>query len=133
LFCITTIFLQMKDIFLFYLCFISQKHSGYLYILKIKEIIKEANLRRVEIMNNKLLIIISFVLIIIAGVVTVLAFKQEEKKIETYKEQRQSPEEERKRSEEYEKNSVSDEIPLQIWAYVTTAIITVILIVIFMK
>src|SRR5699024_6444639 len=84
-------------------------------------------------MNTMLLIIISFVLIIIAGVVTVLAFKQEEKKIETYKEQRQSPEEERKRSEEYEKNSVSDVIPLQICAYVTTAIITVILIVIYMK
>src|SRR5699024_12852491 len=84
-------------------------------------------------MNTMLLIIISFVLIIIAGVVTVLAFKQEEKKIETYKEQRQSPEKERKRSEEYEKNSVADMIPLQIWAYVTTAFITVFLIVLFLK
>lgn len=80
-----------------------------------------------------MLIIASLVLILIAGIVTLLAFKQEENKIESYKEQNLSPIEERKRSQEYEENSVSSVVPLQIWTYTITAIITVVLIVMLMK
>lgn len=77
---------------------------------------------------NTILIVFSTVLVIVAGVVTWLAVKQEDKKIEEHK--KETPEEARQRSLEYEKNSVSSMIPVQIWAYGITTVVTIVLVII---
>lgn len=78
-----------------------------------------------------MLILASVFLVIIAGIVTFFAFKQEEKKMEKYKEAQLSPAEARKRSQEYEESSVSSVLPMQIWTYIIVTVVTVIFIVIF--
>jgi len=80
-------------------------------------------------MMNTILIICSVVLAIIAGLVTWYAVKQEDRKIEKHKEE--SPEEARKRSLEYEENSVSSVLPVQIWAYSIVTVVTIVIVVIF--
>jgi len=63
------------------------------------------------------LIIASFILLIIAVVWTLLIFKQEEKKMKQYEQDGDTLEDQLKRSEEYEKRSLSSDVPLQIVIY----------------
>lgn len=80
---------------------------------------------------NTMLIIASIILVIIAGIVTVYAFKQEEKKMEKYKQEHLSAEDARKRSQEYEENSISSVVPVQFWTYLIATLVTIVLIVVF--
>jgi len=68
-------------------------------------------------MNITWLIIASFILLIIAVVWTLLIFKQEEKKMKQYEQKGDTLEDQLKRSEEYEKRSLSSDVPLQIVIY----------------
>lgn len=68
-------------------------------------------------MNITWLIIISFILFVIALVWTLFIFKQEENKMKKYEEEGDTIEDQLKRSEEYEKRSLSSDVPLQIIIY----------------
>lgn len=78
-----------------------------------------------------ILIGISLVLVIVAAFITVRALKQEERKMKEYKNGAFSYKDALKRSQEYEENSVSAMLPVQIWTYVAAFIVTIILIVAF--
>lgn len=75
------------------------------------------------------LIVFLIFLFIVAMVFTLLVFKQEEAKMKQYKEAGDTVENELKRSLEYEATSVKKYIPIQIWMYVITTILSIILIV----
>lgn len=75
------------------------------------------------------LIVFLIILFIVAMFFTFYAFSQEEKKIAKYKEAGDTVEDELKRSLEYEATSVKKYIPIQIWMYVITTIISIIIIV----
>lgn len=77
-----------------------------------------------------ILIILSIFLIMIAGIITAIAFKQEEKKMENYKEKQLSSVAARQRSQEYEENSVASVLPVQIWSYVIVTLISLLLIIV---
>lgn len=78
---------------------------------------------------NTILILGSMILIIVAGIITWFAVKQENKKIQEHK--NESAEEARERSLEYEKNSVSKMLPVQIWTYTIVTVITIVIVIIF--
>ncbi len=75
-----------------------------------------------------ILIVISLVLVIVAAIVTVSALKQEERKMKEYETGGFSYKDALKRSKEYEKNSISKMLPVQIWTYVAAFVVTVIII-----
>jgi predicted PurR-regulated permease PerM len=77
------------------------------------------------------LIIFLIVLFVIAMILTFYAFKQEEMKMKQYKEAGNTVENELKRSHEYESTSIKKYIPIQIWIYVITTILSIIMIVYF--
>lgn len=77
------------------------------------------------------LIIFLIILFVVAMFFTFYAFKQEEAKMKQYKEAGDTVENELKRSLEYESTSIKKYIPIQIWMYVITTILTIILIVYF--
>lgn len=74
------------------------------------------------------LIVFLIILFIVAMAFTFLAFKQEEAKMKQYKEAGDTVQSELKRSLEYEATSVKKYIPIQIWMYVITTILSIILI-----
>lgn len=75
------------------------------------------------------LIIFLVILFIITMLLTFYAFKIEEAKMKHYKDVGDTVEDELKRSLEYEATSVKKYIPIQIWMYVITTIISIALIV----
>lgn len=75
------------------------------------------------------LIIFLIILFVIAMFFTFYAFKQEEIKMKQYKESGDTVQSELKRSLEYEATSVKKYIPIQIWLYVITTILSIALIV----
>lgn len=75
------------------------------------------------------LIIFLIILFVVAMLFTFIAFKQEEMKMKQYKEAGDTVESELKRSLEYEATSVKKYIPIQIWLYVITTILSVAIIV----
>lgn len=77
------------------------------------------------------LIIGSLILTIIAGIVTVYALKQENKKIAKYQAEGNNPANDLKRSHDYEKESVNEALPVQLWAYGICAFVTLILVIYF--
>lgn len=74
------------------------------------------------------LIVFLIILFAIAMFFTFFAFKQEERKMAQYKEAGDSVEDELKRSLEYESTSVKKYIPIQIWMYVITIVVSIIII-----
>lgn len=68
-------------------------------------------------MNMTLLIVVSFILVIIALIWTLFIFKQEENQMKKYEEEGDTAEDELRRSEEYEKRSLSSDVPLQLIIY----------------
>ncbi|MFC2947389.1 hypothetical protein [Virgibacillus sediminis] len=72
------------------------------------------------------LIILLIVLFIAAIGGTFFAFKQEEKKMKKYEEEGHTPEDEMRRSLEYEKSSLKSNVPLQIWIYTITIVISLV-------
>lgn len=77
------------------------------------------------------LIIILIILFLVAMIFTFYAFKQEEAKIKKYEEEGITPQDELKRSHEYEKTSIQTYIPIQIWLYVATTVVSILIIVYF--
>lgn len=75
------------------------------------------------------LIVFLIILFIVTMLLTFVAFKQEEVKMKQYKEAGDTVENELKRSLEYEATSVKTYIPIQIWMYVITTILSIALIV----
>ncbi|WP_100011147.1 hypothetical protein [Lentibacillus sediminis] len=69
------------------------------------------------------LIVFLVVLFIAAVGGTFFAFRQEEKKMKKYEEEGETHEEELKRSLEYEKSSLSSNVPTQLWIYSVTIIL----------
>lgn len=69
---------------------------------------------------NTGLIIFLIVLFVAAMWGTFYAFKQEEKKMKKYEEDGVTVQDELKRSNEYETSSLKDSLPLQVWIYVIT-------------
>ncbi|AIF45477.1 hypothetical protein [Virgibacillus sp. SK37] len=57
---------------------------------------------------------------------TFYAFKQEEKKMKKYEEEGDTVEEQLKRSLEYEKSSLKSNVPIQIWIYTITILLSLI-------
>lgn len=78
-----------------------------------------------------LLIACSLILVIIAAIATIFAIRQEERKMDHYKEQHLSVKEARERSLEYEQSSVSSVVPVQFWTYIIATIVTIVLIIVF--
>lgn len=76
-------------------------------------------------MNTGLLIFLT-VLFIAALAGTFFAFKQEEKKMKKYEEEGQTVQDELKRSLEYESSSLKSNVPIQIWIYVITIILSLV-------
>ncbi|OZU90527.1 hypothetical protein CIL03_05105 [Virgibacillus indicus] len=76
-------------------------------------------------MNTGLLIFLT-VLFIAALAGTFFAFKQEEKKMKQYEEEGQTEQDELKRSLEYETSSLKSNVPIQIWIYVITILLSLI-------
>ena len=83
-------------------------------------------------MSIELIIMLS-ILFLVAMFFTFYAFKQEEIKVKKYEEEGITPEEELKRSHEYELNSISTYIPIQVWMYVITTIISIFIILYFLN
>lgn len=79
------------------------------------------------------LIIVLLVLFIIAMVFTFVAFRQEENKMKKYEQEENKVEAEIERSREYEANSVRKYIPIQIWIYVISTILSIILVIYFIN
>ncbi|HLR64068.1 MAG TPA: hypothetical protein VK075_01430 [Pseudogracilibacillus sp.] len=77
------------------------------------------------------LIIGSLILSIIAGIITIYALKQEDRKIKQYQSEGHNPANDLKRSHDYEKESVSSVLPVQIWAYGICTVITLVLVIYF--
>ncbi|MEI3612846.1 hypothetical protein [Pseudogracilibacillus sp. SO30301A] len=75
-----------------------------------------------------ILIVISLMLVIVTAIVTVSALKQEEKKMKKYETGGFSYKDALKRSKEYEENSISTMLPVQILKYVADFVVVVILI-----
>lgn len=72
------------------------------------------------------LIVFLIILFVITMILTMYAFKQEEKKMEKYEKEGDTVEDELKRSHEYESTSVKTYIPIQIWIYGVTIILSII-------
>lgn len=72
------------------------------------------------------LIILFVILFILAVGGTFFAFKQEEKKMKHYEEVEETREEELKRSLDYEQTSLKSNVPIQIWIYTITTLVTLI-------
>jgi heme/copper-type cytochrome/quinol oxidase subunit 2 len=70
------------------------------------------------------LIIFFIVLFVVALVATFAILKKEENKQKMYEEQGDTLEEEMKRSAEYENRSLKSDVPLQIWIYVITILLS---------
>lgn len=66
------------------------------------------------------MIIFLIVLFVAAILGTFYAFKQEEKKMKKYEEEGVTVQEELQRSNDYETNSLKKSVPLQVWIYVIT-------------
>lgn len=79
-----------------------------------------------EIFMNTGLLIFLTVLFIAALAGTFFAFKQEEKKMKQYEEEGQTEQDELKRSLEYETSSLKSNVPIQIWIYVITILLSLI-------
>lgn len=79
-----------------------------------------------EIFMNTGLLIFLTVLFIAALAGTFFAFKQEEKKMKKYEEEGQTVQDELKRSLEYESSSLKSNVPIQIWIYVITIILSLV-------
>lgn len=72
------------------------------------------------------LIIVIAALFVIATVWTLYILKQEENKLKKYEEEGDTVENEIKRSLEYEKSSLKSNVPLQIWIYTITIVLSLI-------
>lgn len=77
------------------------------------------------------LIIGSLILSIIAAIITIYALKQESNKIKKYQSEGHNPESDLKRSHDYEKDSINNVLPIQIWAYGICTVITLVLVIYF--
>lgn len=82
-------------------------------------------------MSIELIIMLS-VLSLVAMFFTFYAFKQEEIKLQRYEEEGITPEDELKRSHEYESTSISKYIPIQLWMYAATTIVSILIILYFL-
>lgn len=76
-------------------------------------------------MNIGLLLFL-FVLFGVALWGTFYAFKQEEEKMKKYEEEGDTVEDQLKRSLEYEKSSLKSNVPIQIWIYTITILLSLI-------
>ncbi|APC48832.1 hypothetical protein [Virgibacillus halodenitrificans] len=76
-------------------------------------------------MNTGLLLFL-FVLFGVALWGTFYAFKQEEEKMKKYEEEGDTVEDQLKRSLEYEKSSLKSNVPIQIWIYTITILLSLI-------
>lgn len=72
------------------------------------------------------LIVFLIILFLITMALTMFAFKQEDMKIKKIKEEGNTIENEMKRSYEYETNSVKTYIPIQIWIYGITILLSIV-------
>lgn len=79
-------------------------------------------------MNITLWIWLSVILVAIAAAVTMLVLKQESKKSQQYAGSEDASRDAFKRSKEYEENSVSSFIPVQIWSYGIVTIVSLVII-----
>ncbi|HLR68041.1 hypothetical protein [Virgibacillus alimentarius] len=70
------------------------------------------------------LIIVIILLFMIATVWTLYIFKQEENKLKKYEKEGDTIENEMKRSLDYEKSSLKSNVPLQIWIYSITIVLS---------
>lgn len=78
------------------------------------------------------LIVFLILLFIITMFLTFYAFRQEEMKMKEYEETGDTVADELRRSHEYEKNSVKKYIPIQIWIYAITLILSIIAVIYFL-
>ncbi|MEC5425156.1 hypothetical protein QGM71_16845 [Virgibacillus sp. C22-A2] len=76
-------------------------------------------------MSLELLIFLA-ILFIVALVGTLFAFKQEENKMKKYEKDGDTVEDELKRSLDYEKSSLKSNIPIQLWIYTVTIILSIV-------
>jgi len=79
------------------------------------------------------LIIFLIVLFIIAMALTFYAFGQEEKKMKNIKEAGDTVEDQLQRSHDYESTSIRKYIPIQLWIYSITIILSIIALLIYLK
>lgn len=77
------------------------------------------------------LIVILTIIFLVAMFFTFYAFRQEDQKIKKYEREGDTVQDELKRSLEYEENSVKKYIPIQIWIYAISIIVTLIIVIYF--
>lgn len=78
------------------------------------------------------LLIFLGILFIITMFLTFYAFHQEEKKMKRYEEEGDTISDQLKRSREYESQSIKYHVPIQLWIYLITFILTIIAFVIYL-
>jgi len=72
------------------------------------------------------------ILFIITMIMTLYAFKKQNDKMKAYEQHGHDFDEEHKRSLEYEETSIKKYLPIQLWAYAITTVLTLIFILYFM-
>lgn len=83
-------------------------------------------------MQIGLLLWVSGVLVVIASIFTIFVLRHEDKKRKQYASDENIVQEELRRSQEYEENSISKYIPIQLWMYAIGAVFTILLVLYFM-